>query len=216
MVHRFIGSGDVAMELKKEHPGVEVWAHPECEPEFQREWSAAGNQEDCLQCHTTGYNQETKTYAIEGVTCEQCHGEALTMEVDRSPELCGSCHSGEYGEYRYEDFLEGTHSGSGVTCVDCHAYESNHEFEIQSQACATCHTGERIHSSSIIPDNQAKALAAEDHATEVEAQVTAIETELSDVEKRTEFITQLTFLGGGGVLLVVIIVVLSYMRQKRS
>jgi quinolinate synthase len=34
-VHRFIGSGDEAMELKRQHPGSEVWAHPECEPEFQ-------------------------------------------------------------------------------------------------------------------------------------------------------------------------------------
>lgn len=34
-VHRFIGNGEEAMELKKQHPGSEVWAHPECEPEFQ-------------------------------------------------------------------------------------------------------------------------------------------------------------------------------------
>lgn len=34
-VHRFIGDGEEAMELKAKHPGSEVWAHPECEPEFQ-------------------------------------------------------------------------------------------------------------------------------------------------------------------------------------
>ena len=34
-VHRFIGRGDEALELKKDYPGSEVWAHPECEPEFQ-------------------------------------------------------------------------------------------------------------------------------------------------------------------------------------
>jgi quinolinate synthase len=34
-VHRLMGSGDEAMELKRRHPGAEVWAHPECEPEFQ-------------------------------------------------------------------------------------------------------------------------------------------------------------------------------------
>ncbi len=34
-VHRFIGEGEEAMELKEKHPGSEVWAHPECEPEFQ-------------------------------------------------------------------------------------------------------------------------------------------------------------------------------------
>ncbi len=35
VVHRFIGRGDEAMALKEEHPGSEVWAHPECLPEFQ-------------------------------------------------------------------------------------------------------------------------------------------------------------------------------------
>jgi quinolinate synthase len=34
-VHRFIGKGEEALELKKQYPGSEVWAHPECEPEFQ-------------------------------------------------------------------------------------------------------------------------------------------------------------------------------------
>jgi len=34
-VHRYIGNGEDAMELKRQHPGSEVWAHPECEPEFQ-------------------------------------------------------------------------------------------------------------------------------------------------------------------------------------
>lgn len=34
-VHRLMGNGDEAMELKRRHPGAEVWAHPECEPEFQ-------------------------------------------------------------------------------------------------------------------------------------------------------------------------------------
>ncbi|MCW4048367.1 MAG: quinolinate synthase NadA [Candidatus Bathyarchaeota archaeon] len=34
-VHRFIGNGDEAIKLKKRYPGSEIWAHPECEPEFQ-------------------------------------------------------------------------------------------------------------------------------------------------------------------------------------
>jgi quinolinate synthase len=35
VVHKFIGSGDEALMLKDEYPGSEVWAHPECVPEFQ-------------------------------------------------------------------------------------------------------------------------------------------------------------------------------------
>ena len=34
-VHTYFGAGEDAMELKNEHPGAEVWAHPECDPEFQ-------------------------------------------------------------------------------------------------------------------------------------------------------------------------------------
>ena len=34
-VHRYLGDGEDAMKLKAENPGSEVWAHPECEPEFQ-------------------------------------------------------------------------------------------------------------------------------------------------------------------------------------
>ena len=30
--------------------------------------------EDCIPCHTTGYNNETKTYKYRDVTCEVCHG----------------------------------------------------------------------------------------------------------------------------------------------
>jgi quinolinate synthase len=34
-VHRFMGDGSEAMELKKRHPDAELLVHPECEPEFQ-------------------------------------------------------------------------------------------------------------------------------------------------------------------------------------
>jgi quinolinate synthase len=34
-VHRFFGAGVDAMKMKNSHPDAEVWAHPECEPEFQ-------------------------------------------------------------------------------------------------------------------------------------------------------------------------------------
>jgi len=34
-VHRFLGDGAEAMELKKQYPDAELLVHPECEPEFQ-------------------------------------------------------------------------------------------------------------------------------------------------------------------------------------
>ena len=35
LVHRFLGDGSEAMELKKKYPDAELLVHPECEPEFQ-------------------------------------------------------------------------------------------------------------------------------------------------------------------------------------
>ena len=35
-VHRFLGDGSEAMELKKKYPDAELLVHPECEPEFQK------------------------------------------------------------------------------------------------------------------------------------------------------------------------------------
>lgn len=29
--------------------------------------------EDCIPCHVTGYNKETKTYKFKDITCEECH-----------------------------------------------------------------------------------------------------------------------------------------------
>ena len=34
-VHRFLGDGSEAIELKKQYPDAELLVHPECEPEFQ-------------------------------------------------------------------------------------------------------------------------------------------------------------------------------------
>lgn len=34
-VHRFLGDGSEAMEMKKQYPDAELLVHPECEPEFQ-------------------------------------------------------------------------------------------------------------------------------------------------------------------------------------
>jgi hypothetical protein len=109
---------------------------------------------DCGSCHTTNYvatgNQGglsgiQGTWDSEGIECEQCHGNGLTMNKDDSSALCGTCHTrgdssavipasdgfilnnGQYNEY-----LAGAHSTwkcsschnphkhYGVRCEDCH------------------------------------------------------------------------------------------------
>jgi DnaJ-class molecular chaperone len=183
--------------------------------EFKEEWDSEGKPDACLECHTTGYDSSSGEYASENVSCESCHGVGLTMEVDRSAELCASCHSGEFGKNRYEDFLEGTHATSGVTCADCHVSGEAHTMELLSTACASCHTGDRIHSSGIIGVMQARALDAEEIAEQIREEHDALVSELSETEKRTQTILLMMYVGAGTLVVVILIVVLLNMRHKR-
>lgn len=184
--------------------------------EFQDEWDAEGNPDECLECHTMGYDADSGEYASENVSCESCHGEGLTMNVDRSSELCASCHTGEYGKDRYENFLEGTHANSGVVCADCHVSGEDHTLELVSNACATCHTGDKIHSSGLIGDMQARALSAEEATAQIQEEHDALVNELSVTEERTQMILIMMYAGAGALGVVVVIVMLLYMRQKAA
>jgi formate-dependent nitrite reductase cytochrome c552 subunit len=186
------------------------------DPKFQEEWEVKGNEKECLQCHTTGYDTTLQEYAIEGVTCEACHGAGLKMEVNDSSELCGSCHTGEYGQKKFEEFQEGTHFDSGVTCVNCHMYEENHTFEIESKACASCHTDEDIHSRRMIGDLQIKARDAENRVTQVEEEQESLIQEIAEMEKRAVLVSQITYLGGGALVVLAVIVTLLFIRQRRK
>lgn len=87
---------------------------PNKQLKLDAEWAAYHPGEtrnfDCASCHTTGYiaqgNQNglpglIGTWAEDSVGCEACHGAGsnhvnnpylVEMTIDRSPELCGSCH----------------------------------------------------------------------------------------------------------------------------
>lgn len=184
------------------------------DPEFQAAWDENGNPDDCLQCHTTGFDESTGEYSYEGVTCEACHGAGFTMQVDKSPELCGSCHTGEYGRDKYEEYTEGIHAGSGVTCASCHAYEGSHTFEVESGACATCHTDEDIHSRNMIGEFQGKALEAEDAASQLEVQLFELQDQIEDQEGRITFIGQVTTYASLALGLVVVAVAFFYLRRR--
>lgn len=120
------------------------------DPIFQESWDAQNNPRYCLACHTTGFNPLTGEYALEGVTCEQCHGPYVVehpperMLVDRSGEICGTCHTVSYDEW------EGSiHHQVGTDCLSCHeicALETHEvgegvaaEHGVEQVVCANCH-----------------------------------------------------------------------------
>ena len=94
------------------------------DPIFIEEWTKQGKPGACLVCHTTGYDPATATYKGDGVTCEACHGPApadhpkTPMPVDRSPDLCGRCHSDT--RFGWQDWKVSTHYQRGMDCATCH------------------------------------------------------------------------------------------------
>jgi formate-dependent nitrite reductase cytochrome c552 subunit len=186
------------------------------DPEFQAAWEENGNPVDCLQCHTTGFDESTGEYSFEGVTCESCHEAGFTMQVDTSPELCGSCHTGEWGRAKYEKYTEGIHAGSDVTCVSCHVYEGSHTFEVESGACASCHTDDDIHSRNTIGELLGRANEAEDAASQLGVQLFELQDQIEDQEGRIAFIGQVTTYAGLALGLVMVAIAFLYLRQRNS
>jgi len=94
------------------------------DPVFVEDWTNQGKPGACLVCHTTGYDPATATYKASGVTCEACHGPANEnhpkepMPVDRSPDLCGRCHSDT--RFGWQDWTVSTHYQRGMDCATCH------------------------------------------------------------------------------------------------
>ena len=181
---------------------------------FQSEWQSQGSPSECLECHTTGFDATSGEYAFEGVTCESCHEAGLTMAVNTAPELCGSCHTGEFGKEKFAKFQEGIHSNSGVTCVDCHMYDDNHRFEVESKACSTCHTDDDIHERKLILDLQGANLATEAKFEDLEAEYNELLSSIGEDQERTTLMTYVAIGGAGIIALLSIVVAIYYYRYK--
>jgi len=124
----------------------EVWkstrhAHAFSSPIFQRDWSEQGAQVACLECHTTGFNPETGTYAEEGITCESCHGPfqpdhpAKPMPITPNEQLCAKCHKSTTDEWHAS-----VHSQAGINCQACHnPHSQTQKAATVTELCANCH-----------------------------------------------------------------------------
>jgi len=111
------------------------------EETFSAEWAAHGQARECLKCHATGYDSQTGQVALEGISCEGCHGPytashpPTVMAVPEEASNCGDCHSTTYNEWQLS-----VHAQQGVTCVSCHAVHSqSHTMPDGRLPCATCH-----------------------------------------------------------------------------
>lgn len=123
------------------------------DPVFQEEWSRQGKPGACLVCHTTGYDPASGTWQSDSVTCEACHSPAPAdhpkspMPVERTPDLCGRCHSDT--RFGWQDWQGSTHYQRGMSCVTCHDPHSaalkitgprdGSAYADGSELCINCH-----------------------------------------------------------------------------
>jgi hypothetical protein len=100
----------------------------------------------CLFCHPQGIDPAGGQIVTTGVTCVSCHGAysddhpPAVMPIRRTTELCGSCHSATYHEWKSSG-----HGLQSITCVSCHSVHSQTTRGEQGQfLCQSCHA-ERFH-----------------------------------------------------------------------
>lgn len=83
---------------------------------------AQGGPQECMSCHTTGYDPETDTWKEGNVHCTACHNPFpnehpdVPAPINRSASLCGQCHTQANFEWQTSQ-----HAVEGVTCIDCHS-----------------------------------------------------------------------------------------------
>lgn len=91
---------------------------------FVAEWQKQGNPTACLNCHVSGYDPQTATWKVDGITCETCHGPAPSnhpkepMPVDTSTDMCGRCHNDT--RFGWQEFKVSAHYQRGMDCATCH------------------------------------------------------------------------------------------------
>lgn len=121
----------------------EAGAHGQAttDPVFSQAWEAQGKPENCLKCHTTGFDPLSGSYKEAGITCEACHGQPPAnhptdpMPAERSAKLCGQCHTETYFEWQASN-----HRAANLDCQDCHdAHGTKLKAGNASELCASCH-----------------------------------------------------------------------------
>jgi predicted CXXCH cytochrome family protein len=114
---------------------------------YEESWSGKGKPNECMMCHSTGYNIANSTWKAEGITCEACHNPIEADHPDKnmpkpeSTETCRNCHSED--RFAWESWTSSVHYQKDMTCTTCH---NPHTTELKvvntsgsSPICENCH-----------------------------------------------------------------------------
>ena len=108
---------------------------------FQSAWQEQGKPQECLACHTTGYDPATGTYLAEGVDCIACHNPIPSdhpdqyVPTDVSSRQCGTCHVETFSEWE-----QSNHAQEDMACGQCHnPHTADLRVDNTQVLCQTCH-----------------------------------------------------------------------------
>ncbi|HZD11371.1 MAG TPA: multiheme c-type cytochrome, partial [Candidatus Binatia bacterium] len=111
---------------------------------FLLEWKKDGSPQECMACHTTGYDTATGEWTADGITCDACHSPTPAnhpqdiMPTKGDAEDCGTCHVDTYVQWQVSG-----HGENDLSCANCH---NPHTTEIRAadsqELCRTCHNQE--------------------------------------------------------------------------
>lgn len=121
------------------------------DPVFVKAWTDQGQPGACLICHNTGYDPVTGTSEADSITCVACHNPVPVnhptenMPVDKSPDLCGKCHSDS--RFASNNWTMSAHYQRAMTCSVCHNPHSAGMKSVEgvsnpqdaSDLCQNCH-----------------------------------------------------------------------------
>lgn len=114
------------------------------DPAFQEAWTQQGSPQECLACHSTGFDPATGEYNEGGVSCLSCHSPVPAnhpdayMPTDVSSRLCGNCHLDTFQEWEISE-----HGEQGMTCNQCHnPHTSKLRVGTSQELCNSCHNTE--------------------------------------------------------------------------
>ena len=111
----------------------------------------AGNMRDnnCVACHTTGYDEKTRVSKSYGITCEACHTPVQghpdrDMPISSSAKACGACHSD--ARFNWDSWQNSRHYRENMNCAECHDPHSASLRNVgadgvtgKSGLCLSCH-----------------------------------------------------------------------------
>lgn len=113
-------------------------------PTFQNEWAAQGSPNECLACHTTGFDPATGEFSEGGVSCLTCHSPVPAnhpeayIPTDVSSRLCGNCHIDTFAQWEVSE-----HGEQGMTCNSCHnPHTAKLKVRNSQELCNSCHNTE--------------------------------------------------------------------------